>query len=67
MDRASADLDEYLAGAGWFAAAHPEAMGIRIAYLSAEFGLTEYVPNYAGGLGILAGNHLKSAWIRWEE
>ena len=61
MDRASADLDEYLAGTGWFAAAHPEAFGIRIAYFSAEFGLTECIPNYAGGLGILAGDHLKSA------
>ena len=61
LDRASANLDEYLAGAGWFAAAHPEAMGIRIAYFSAEFGLTECIPNYAGGLGILAGDHLKSA------
>ena len=61
MDRAAADLDEYLAGAGWFAAAHPEAMAVRIAYFSAEFGLTECIPNYAGGLGILAGDHLKSA------
>jgi starch phosphorylase len=61
MDRASADLDQYLAGAGWFAGAHPEAKDIRIAYFSAEFGLTECVPNYAGGLGILAGDHLKSA------
>jgi starch phosphorylase len=61
MDRESADLDEYLAGSGWFAAAHPEAMGIQIAYFSAEFGLTECIPNYAGGLGILAGDHLKSA------
>ena len=31
------------------------------AYFSAEFGLTECMPNYAGGLGILAGDHLKSA------
>jgi len=61
MDRAHASLEEYLAGAGWFAAAHPEAKGIRIGYFSAEFGLTECVPNYAGGLGILAGDHLKSA------
>jgi len=61
MDRASADLEEYLAGAGWFAAAHPEARDIRIGYFSAEFGLTECIPNYAGGLGILAGDHLKSA------
>ena len=36
-------------------------LGIRIAYFSAEFGLTECIPNYAGGLGILAGDHLKSA------
>ncbi len=61
MDRASADLDAYLASTGWFASAHPEARGIRIAYFSAEFGLTECIPNYAGGLGILAGDHLKSA------
>ncbi|HTS64380.1 MAG TPA: alpha-glucan family phosphorylase [Candidatus Acidoferrales bacterium] len=61
MDRASDDLDRYLAGAGWFAAAHPEAHDLRIAYFSAEFGLTECIPIYAGGLGILAGDHLKSA------
>jgi starch phosphorylase len=40
-------------------AAHPrEAV---IAYFSAEFGLHERLPIYAGGLGILAGDHLKSA------
>jgi starch phosphorylase len=61
MDRAYADLEEYLASAGWFTSAHPEATGIRIAYFSAEFGLTACIPNYAGGLGILAGDHLKSA------
>lgn len=33
----------------------------RIAYFSAEFGLAESVPIYSGGLGILAGDHLKSA------
>ena len=61
MDRQSASLDEYLAGSGWFTSAHPEATAIRIAYFSAEFGLTECIPNYAGGLGILAGDHLKLA------
>ncbi|MFM2154061.1 MAG: Maltodextrin phosphorylase, partial [Pseudomonadota bacterium] len=35
--------------------------GQRIAYFSAEFGLTEAVPIYSGGLGVLAGDHLKSA------
>ncbi len=34
---------------------------LRIAYFSAEFGLTESLGIYAGGLGILAGDHLKSA------
>ena len=37
------------------------ARGERIAYFSAEFGLTEILPIYAGGLGILAGDLLKSA------
>ncbi len=37
------------------------ARGERIAYFSAEFGLTEILPIYAGGLGVLAGDHLKSA------
>ena len=46
--------------------AHPAARAIRrhedkIAYFSAEFGLTEHLPIYAGGLGILAGDVLKSA------
>ena len=61
MDRVANDLDDYLAGAGWFLRKHSEALGLTIAYFSAEFGLTECVPNYAGGLGILAGDHLKSA------
>ncbi len=35
--------------------------GCSIAYFSAEFGFHESVPNYSGGLGILAGDHCKSA------
>jgi starch phosphorylase len=37
------------------------ARGERVAYFSAEFGLTEILPIYAGGLGVLAGDHLKSS------
>ena len=37
------------------------AQGERVAYFSAEFGLTEVLPIYAGGLGVLAGDHLKSS------
>src|SRR6516162_3285930 len=61
LDRATASLEEYLSGSGWFGHSHPEAGQVVIAYFSAEFGLTECSPNYAGGLGILAGDHLKSA------
>jgi starch phosphorylase len=32
-----------------------------VAYFSAEFGFHESVPNYSGGLGILSGDHCKSA------
>ena len=35
--------------------------GFKIAYFSAEFGITECLPIYSGGLGVLAGDHLKSA------
>jgi starch phosphorylase len=61
MDRVWKDLQDYMASAAWFGKAHPEFKGISIAYFSAEFGLTEALPTYAGGLGILAGDHLKSA------
>ncbi len=61
LDRAAASLADYMSGKGWFGRAHPDAAGLVFAYFSAEFGLTECMPNYAGGLGILAGDHLKSA------
>jgi starch phosphorylase len=37
------------------------ARGDRVAYFCAEFGLSEMLPIYSGGLGVLAGDHLKSA------
>jgi starch phosphorylase len=40
---------------------YPSLTDQLVAYFSAEYGLHEAVPNYAGGLGILAGDHLKSA------
>ncbi len=57
------DLTEYLTGERWYqtwAAANPEAPKT-IGYFSAEFGISEVLPQYSGGLGILAGDHLKSA------
>jgi starch phosphorylase len=46
---------------GWFQATHGEGAKMKVAYFSAEFGLHESLPIYSGGLGILAGDHLKSA------
>jgi starch phosphorylase len=56
---ASARLDERLGAPGWYATL-PDAPGA-IAYFSPEFGLSEALPQYSGGLGILAGDHLKAA------
>ncbi|HEX2517165.1 MAG TPA: alpha-glucan family phosphorylase [Chloroflexota bacterium] len=46
--------------APWFPKAHPQS-GLSVAYFSAEFGLTECLAIYSGGLGVLSGDHLKSA------
>ena len=56
-----ASFDEYMKNSGtWFQKAHADSKPV-IAYFSAEFGLTECVSIFAGGLGMLAGDHLKSA------
>src|SRR6185436_1374236 len=47
--------------ATWTAQSHPELNGNPIAYFSMEFGLHETLPIYSGGLGVLAGDHLKEA------
>ncbi|MFC8047297.1 alpha-glucan family phosphorylase [Nocardia sp. NPDC057353] len=61
VDAAAADLREYLERPAWFQR-NTEGDGVRgIAYFSMEFGVTEVLPNYSGGLGILAGDHLKAA------
>ena len=45
----------------WFSKKYPNSKNDLIAYFSAEYGLDETVPIYSGGLGILSGDHLKSA------
>ncbi len=45
----------------WFGSAHGDRRNEVIAYFSAEFGLTEALPIYSGGLGILSGDHCKAA------
>ena len=45
----------------WFSRNYPENKTDVIAYFSAEYGLDQILPIYSGGLGILSGDHLKSA------
>ena len=45
----------------WFTKKYPNNQKDLIAYFSAEYGLDEILPIYSGGLGILSGDHLKSA------
>lgn len=59
--RVHSRLDQHCTCRTWFASKHAEVAGDTIAYFSAEFGLTECLRIYAGGLGVLAGDHLKSA------
>jgi glycogen phosphorylase len=63
LQRVSTALESYLEGkATWFGS-RPRSAGntLLTAYFSAEFGLTECLSIFAGGLGILAGDHLKSS------
>ncbi len=54
-------LKSYLDRPTWYEKISSKTTGPIIAYFSAEFGIHECLPIYAGGLGILAGDHLKSA------
>lgn len=57
---AADDLQDYLTGRRWYQE-QPEGLPAAVAYFSPEFGITAALPQYSGGLGILAGDHLKSA------
>ena len=61
MNRVYADFQRHRKEKGWFLETHTERAKMQVAYFSAEFGLHESLPIYSGGLGILAGDHLKSA------
>ena len=57
-----ADYDSYKTEEHqWFSSNYEDSREYSIAYFSAEFGLHESLPIYSGGLGILAGDHCKSA------
>ncbi|MFI7587844.1 alpha-glucan family phosphorylase [Spongisporangium articulatum] len=64
VEAARADLEAYLTEPRWYQKLSERTDGAvpsSIAYFSPEFGITAVLPQYSGGLGILAGDHLKSA------
>ncbi|ROL57860.1 glycosyltransferase family 1 protein [Bacteroidetes/Chlorobi group bacterium Naka2016] len=60
LDSVYENFRKYLESEGWY-----DNLGINkvgtIAYLSPEYGINESFPNYSGGLGVLSGDHLKTA------
>src|SRR6267142_3194491 len=62
VDAAHRELRDYLGATKTWASTHAGPLRVRpVAYFSAEFGIHESLPIYSGGLGVLAGDHLKSA------
>jgi starch phosphorylase len=62
INHAHRRMKEYLASTRAWGAQHAGVLWARpVAYFSAEFGIHESIPIYSGGLGILAGDHIKSA------
>ncbi len=61
-DQVVKEFDEYMNRTDtWFNTTYPEYGDKMVAYFSAEFGLNESLPIYSGGLGVLSGDHCKSA------
>ena len=61
LERIYNDLQNYLEEKTWFQKNNPDLKDFNIVYFSAEFGLTECLQTYSGGLGVLAGDHLKAS------
>ncbi|MDR1942425.1 MAG: alpha-glucan family phosphorylase [Endomicrobium sp.] len=61
MERVKSDLDKYMTMNTWFQDSCSECLNMNFAYFSTEFAIHESIPVYSGGLGVLSGDHLKSA------
>ena len=61
-DKVAENFQNYMSSKStWFSSKYPGNKKDLIAYFSAEYGLDQTIPIYSGGLGILSGDHLKSA------
>jgi starch phosphorylase len=61
LDAVCTLFQRYMSREGWFGKTFPQAQNAHVAYFSMEFGIHESLPIYSGGLGVLAGDHLKAA------
>jgi len=61
LERVHSKLTEYLNEKTWYQKNYDFSSSFNIIYFSAEFGLTECLQTYSGGLGVLAGDHLKAS------
>lgn len=60
MEEVHGELRRYVESPGWFRGRADSPLE-SVAYFSPEFGIAEALPQYSGGLGVLAGDHLKAA------
>jgi len=61
LNKIDSQFDKYMESSGWFQKHVTDTDNFLTAYFSMEFGLNECLPVYSGGLGVLAGDHLKTA------
>ena len=61
MNRVYAEFQDYMSAKTWFQKTYPNSVPNTLAYFSMEYGIDVGLPIYSGGLGVLAGDHLKSA------
>ncbi|NJD61184.1 MAG: glycosyltransferase family 1 protein [Deltaproteobacteria bacterium] len=61
LKRVHENFTHYMKAPGWFQETHGGEKDFLAAYFSCEFGIDEGLPIYSGGLGVLSGDHLKSA------
>ncbi|MBD3265249.1 alpha-glucan family phosphorylase, partial [bacterium] len=61
VERVKNELKDYLESKKWYQERYSDVSNMLIAYFCTEYGLDEGLSIYSGGLGILAGDHLKAA------
>jgi glycogen phosphorylase len=61
LDRVWEQFQDYMNRKSWFDRNHGDHKDLSVAYFSAEYGISESVPVYSGGLGVLSGDHLKGS------